>query len=125
MIVVDASAVLAATLNERGADRINIPAVARVISAVNACEVLTRLLDLGWNMTDAIASFDRFDFESVPFDAEQAQAAAFLRLNTRHLGISLGDRACLALAMARCLPVLTAYRVWASLDLGIEIRLVR
>jgi PIN domain nuclease of toxin-antitoxin system len=63
--------------------------------------------------------------EMVPFQAEDAALAASLRPKTDPLGLSLGDRACLALALARGVPVLTADRQWGSLDLGIDIRLIR
>lgn len=125
MIVIDASAVLAATLNEVGADRLSEASVVRLISSVNACEVLTRLIDLGRNPTEALASLKRFDFAIASFDAAQAQATAALRMRTRHLGLSLGDRACLALALEQNAPVLTADRAWEKLDIGVEIRLIR
>jgi len=61
----------------------------------------------------------------VTFDAESAYAAAMLRDRTRQFGLSLGDRACLALGAARGLPVLTADRSWAELSIGVEVRLIR
>ncbi|MFL6293015.1 MAG: twitching motility protein PilT [Thermoanaerobaculia bacterium] len=61
----------------------------------------------------------------VPFSAAQAERAAFLRALTRHLGLSLGDRACLALADELKLPAATADRNWADLTLAIEIRVIR
>jgi PIN domain nuclease of toxin-antitoxin system len=61
----------------------------------------------------------------VDFDAAQARVAGDLRSLTRAQGLSLGDRACLALAQALGLPVMTADRAWASLEVEIKIRTVR
>jgi len=65
------------------------------------------------------------DLRVVPFDGLQARTAARLRSTTRHAGLSLGDRACLALADRLGYPVVTADRVWASLEVGIEIIMIR
>jgi ribonuclease VapC len=59
----------------------------------------------------------------VPFDRDLAIRAGDLRSESTSL--SLGDRACLALALARGLPAYTAERSWAKLELGIDIRLIR
>ncbi len=59
------------------------------------------------------------------FNDGQARVTADLLPRTRALGLSLGDRACLALAMERKLPVLTADRAWKSLRVGVEIRVIR
>jgi ribonuclease VapC len=59
------------------------------------------------------------------FDAEQAKAAASLRKATRDAGLSLGDRACLALRIKAGLPVRTAERAWATLKMDVSIRLIR
>jgi PIN domain nuclease of toxin-antitoxin system len=96
-----------------------------MISAVNVAEVITRLIDLGYSPEAAEAAVSRGGFEVIPFDMAAASLAAKLRVATRHLGLSLGDRACLALAERERLPVLTADRAWASLDIGVEIRLIR
>jgi len=61
----------------------------------------------------------------VPFGAEDAELAAQLRSSTQILGLSLADRACLALAARTDLPALTADRAWAGLDVGIRVRLFR
>jgi PIN domain nuclease of toxin-antitoxin system len=61
----------------------------------------------------------------IEFDAEQAIIAASFDSLTRKYGLSLGDRACLALAKSKNLPVLTADKVWKELDLGVKIRLIR
>jgi PIN domain nuclease of toxin-antitoxin system len=96
-----------------------------MISAVNVAEVITRLIDLGYSPEAAEVAISRGGFEVIPFDTAAASLAAKLRVTTRHLGLSLGDRACLALAEREGLPVLTADRAWASLDIGVEIRLIR
>jgi ribonuclease VapC len=61
----------------------------------------------------------------VDFDAELAEMSADLRPATRPNGLSLGDRACLALAQKRGAVALTADRTWASVDVPVEVRVVR
>ena len=61
----------------------------------------------------------------VAFDGEQAREAARLRVKTRSLGLSLADRATLALARLRGLPVLTTDRAWRSLRLPIKVEVIR
>lgn len=63
--------------------------------------------------------------EVLPFTAALAEATAQLRPLTREAGLSLGDRACLALAGALGLPAVTADRIWPDLRLPVEIRVVR
>lgn len=65
------------------------------------------------------------DLSDVPFDIQQAYATGLLRAATRSHGLSLGDMACLGLAVQLVIPVITADRVWADLDLGVEVRLAR
>ena len=60
-----------------------------------------------------------------PFDESLAVEAGFLRPATRQYGLSLGDRACLALALRERIPVVTADRAWSQLDLGIDIQVIR
>ncbi len=59
------------------------------------------------------------------FDAVHAELAAILREPTRDLGLSLADRACLALASDLEVPAVTADRSWRDLDIGVEVELVR
>jgi PIN domain nuclease of toxin-antitoxin system len=61
----------------------------------------------------------------VDYDEAQALKTAALRPLTIHLGLSLGDRACLALAAAMRLPVMTTDRKWAELDVGVEVVVIR
>jgi len=95
------------------------------MSCVNLSEVSTVLEQNGISPTQAKEICQDLIRELVPFDAEQAFLAANLRKSTRVLGLSLGDRACLALAKKRKLPVLTADRVWVKLSLGLDIHLAR
>ncbi len=124
-IVADASAILAALKNERF-DNINPQRLVRAtISAVNVCEVRTKLHDDGLNEAQADRAVSAMDLRVVPFDEPQARNATRLRSATRRAGLSLGDRACLALGQSLGRPVVTADRVWAKLDIGVEIVLIR
>jgi ribonuclease VapC len=124
-IVADASAILAALKNEPFSNVDPRLLVGATVSAVNVCEVLSKLHDDGLNEEQAQAAVAVMDLRAVPFDGLQARTAARLRSMTRHAGLSLGDRACLALADRLGYPVVTADRVWASLEVGIEIIMIR
>lgn len=124
-VVLDSSAVLALVWREPGA-----PAVAAVmpqarISAVNLAEVVQKLVDRNVDDHTVRAIVDGLGLVAEPFDADQALHAGLLRRIARPKGLSLGDRACLALGRRHGLPVLTADRVWAELDLGVEVVLIR
>ena len=124
-IVADASAILAALKNERF-DNINPQRLVRAtISAVNLCEVRTKLHDDGLNEAQTNAAVSAMDLRVVPFDEPQACIAARLRSATRRAGLSLGDRACLALGEQLGCLVVTADRLWARIDIGVEIVLIR
>jgi ribonuclease VapC len=124
-IVADASAILAALKNEPFGNLDPRRLIGATISAVNVCEVLSKLHDDGLNDTQAEAAVSTMDLHVVPFDASHARTAARLRSITRHAGLSLGDRACLALGLHLGRPVITADRVWASLNLSVEIVVIR
>jgi ribonuclease VapC len=123
--VADASAMLAALKNEPFGEVDPRELVGAAISAVNLCEVLSKLHDDGLSQAQAEAAVSAMNLRIVPFDEPQARAAARLRSVTRHAGLSLGDRACLALGERLGCPVVTADRVWANLDLGVEIVVIR
>ena len=124
-VVFDASAVLAMALREPG--RQSLLRLERVIlvSTVNLAEVRSRLWDKEESETGIDEMLGRIDMSVVTFDAEQAKLAADLRPQTRRFGLSLGDRACLALGIVRKATVYTADRAWSKLDLPVEIKLVR
>ncbi len=124
-VVLDASALLAFLLDEPGATAVAEHLPHSAISAVNYAETLTKLLDRGKPIAESVVGITRLRLEVVPYDAEQAAATAALRAGTKHLGLSLGDRACLALGLTRQAPVLTADRNWTRLDLGVRVQPVR
>ena len=124
-IVADSSAILAALKSEPFSNVDPRRLVGSSISAVNVCEVLSKLHDDGLTDAQADAAISTMDLRVVPFDRPQACIAARLRSITRHAGLSLCDRACLALGDRLGYPVVTADRVWASLDVGVEIVPIR
>jgi ribonuclease VapC len=124
-VVADASAILAALKNEPFSNVHPRLLVGATVSAVNVCEVLSKLHDDGLKEEQAQAAVAVMDLRVIPFDGLQARTAARLRAMTRHAGLSLGDRACLALGDRLGYPMVTADRVWAGLQVGTEIIMIR
>ncbi len=122
----DASAILALAGQEPGHEQVEEAIVAgAAISAVNLSEVIAKLAERG-QPEDAIRErIDGLELLVVPFDEQLAYRAGLLRPLTRQLGLSLGDRACLALAERLGWPALTADRNWQRLQLGIVVQLIR
>lgn len=123
--VLDASAVLALVNGEPGAEVVASRLPGSVMSVTNAIEVGTRLMDKGFSFQLAWDALDRLDIDLADLDSALAFATTRLRDATRACGLSLADRACLALAIRAGLPALTADRTWASLDLPCRIELIR
>lgn len=126
--VLDASAVLALLNDEPGADRVAPHVAEGAISAVNAAEVIGKLVDAGLPEDEAIRALELLALETVDFDARLAARTGTLRSRTRTGGLSLGDRACLATAVQLELPAITADRRWGDIALGalgIELEIVR
>jgi PIN domain nuclease of toxin-antitoxin system len=123
--VLDASALLALIRGEPGADSVEAILGASVMSAVNWSEVRQRLLAHGIDDEALLGDVEALGIEMVAFDAEDAERAASLWPTTRDAGLSLGDRACLALAQRLDRPAVTADRVWTTLGLGIEVVAIR
>ena len=125
-VVLDASALLALLFNQAGADMVAARLASAVISAVNLSEVAAKLADQGMPEEGITATLREFDLDVRPFDASQARVAGALRTATRSCGLSLGDRACLALAQAVNAVVFTADRAWAGLNVnGVRVQLIR
>lgn len=124
-VVLDASAVLALLYDEPGKEIVLDHALGAQLVSVNLSEILTRVIDKGGDQHEVQALVERLQFEIVAFGKDLAIAAAKLRQATKHIGASLGDRACLAFTASSGLPVLTADQKWAKLDLGLDIRMIR
>ena len=129
--VLDASALLAYLLREAGSGHVReaLPRGA-AISAVNWAEVLSKLSDVGQRPEAAAQQLTEQGLlgEAIlvfPLDEALAMEIARLRPLTRSAGLSLGDRACLALARRLGLPVLTADRTWSQLHLGVKMLPIR
>jgi ribonuclease VapC len=123
--VLDASAVLALLNQERGQEKVVGMLDESVISAVNFCEVMGKLIDAGLTEDEARDSIELLNIEVINFDKEMARVAAALRARTRKLGLSLGDRSCLALGLARRNTIVTAEKIWAKLKIGVTIEIIR
>jgi ribonuclease VapC len=125
-IVLDASAVLAILIGEAGAQKLTPRLLSdATISTVNLAEVQSKLVSRGLDPDDAWDAAIGPVGDTEPFTIEQARIAGDLVAQTRSLGLSLGDRACLALGIALGAPVYTADRSWRGLRLGIRIRHIR
>ena len=124
-VVFDSSALLAIAFDEHGAPVALRAARGAIMSAVNLTEVITKLVDRGASREEALRSLHKVGPAVRPFDESLALDAGFLRTATRQYGLSLGDRACLALAMRERAPVVTADRAWSKLDLGIDVQVIR
>lgn len=124
-VVLDSSAVLAHLWNEPGGDFEESMFDTAQMSTVNIAEVISRLIDRGAGMDVAETIAKGLAVNAVAFDFSMALEAGKLRAETRHRGLSLGDRACLALARQNGATVLTADRAWADLDIDLEIEMIR
>ncbi len=125
-VVLDASAILAVISNEPGAEELTPALLARAVgSAVNLAEVQSKLVSRGWTSDQAWEDATSPIREILAFDEEQARIAGDLVVQTRHLGLSLGDRACLALGLTLKVPVYTAERAWNKLKVGVKIHAIR
>ena len=123
--VFDSSALLAIAFGEDGAEVAARALDGAVISAVNAAEVVARYVDRGSSPDQAQRWLEDFGLAVRPFDEVLAMQTGSLREKTREHGLSLGDRACLSLAIRENAPVVTADRAWATLDLDVEVQLIR
>lgn len=125
LAVLDASALMALLRGEEGADRVIDCLDRAIISSVNLAEVQTKLVDAGMGEEDAWRHIAEVGCASVAFDDDHAHIAGGLVRMTRPLGLSLGDRACLALAIDRKATVYTTDRVWRNLGLAIQVEVIR
>ncbi len=123
--VLDASALLALLQQESGTEIVAAALQDSAISTVNWSEVLQKSTSRGIDIDGMQAEFEALGVNIIPFSALQADLAAQLWPETKFLGLSLGDRACLALAIDEKATALTADKAWVKLKNGISIQLIR
>jgi len=123
-IIFDASAVLALLYQEPGHLTVEQHLTHAIISAVNFAEVMATLINGGISISQAERAARDVMKHIIPFNEQQALQTAALRKTTKSLGLSLGDRACLALAILEHLPVLTADKAWAKLDDNLKVKVI-
>ena len=125
-VVLNASAVLAFLGDEPGAQEVGPVFPSAVVSSVTLAEVATKLVERGVESHRVLAGLRAAGVGVVEFTAADAMVAGELRSSTRHRGLSLGDRCCLALALRTGAPrVLTTDRAWGDLDLPLRIEVLR
>jgi ribonuclease VapC len=124
--VLDASVLLAVLNAEAGAEKLTPQLLAAATaSTVNLAEVQSKLVSRGIDPDDAWEAALSPIREAEPFTPQQAKTAGSLVAQTSAMGLSLGGRACVALAIALKAPVYTADRLWKNLKVGVRIHLVR
>lgn len=123
--VLDATALLALLNDEPGAERVAGYVSEAAIGAVNLTEVIGKLAEQGMPEAAIHTALEALGLDIVPFDEDLAYRAGMLHPQTKTLGLSLGDRACLALGQQLSRPVLTADRIWSRLKIGVEVVVIR
>lgn len=96
-----------------------------VVSTVNLAEVQSKLIKKGFPPEDAWKDVNLLVENVGPFTGEQAKIAGTLIRQTEKLGLSLGDRACLALAISLKAPVYTTEQSWKHLKVGVPVHVIR
>ena len=125
-VVLDSSAILAILNDEPGREKFTDDLLDFAhASTVNLAEVHTKLVSRGWPPDAAWEDATSPISSIIPFDENQAKIVGSLVAQTRPLGLSLGDRACLALGLSLGAPVFTAERAWKKLKLSLPIHIIR
>lgn len=125
-VVLDASTLLAILNQEPGAEKLTLKLLSgAATSTVNLAEVQGKLVERGLNPDDAWEATLSPVREAVAFTSEHARLAGNLVAQTRALGLSLGDRACLALGLALRAPVYTADKTWRKLKVNVRVHVIR
>ena len=124
--VLDASAILAYIQQERGAENLTEDILDRAVaSTVNLAEVQSKLVKKGHDPEDAWEEILSLVNAEEPFTSEHARIAGDLITTTEKYGLSLGDRSCVALAIALQAPVYTTEQAWRNLMVGVPIHVIR
>ena len=124
-VVLDASALLAYLKGEPGGDRVDGVLAESVMSSVNWAEVVQKSIAASVNVDGMLDDLQALGLVVEPFMPEDGELAGRLWEQTRQYGLSLGDRACLSLGLRLGVSVLTSDRAWASLNLSLDIQVIR
>ena len=125
-VVLDSSALLALAQAEIGAPIVaSAVAEGAAMSTVNLSETYAVLAKAGASLDRAQVLIAALELTIFPFDEDFAMRTAALRVPTMHAGLSLGDRACLALARSLGVRALTGDKQWTNVDVGVELQLIR
>ena len=124
-VVLDASALMALLNVEPGADAVEEVAGVAAISSVNWSEAYGKLRTRGVDAGSLSTHMGETGITVIAFDEADARRAGELAPVTRGVGLSLADRACLALAASLGVPAVTADRAWVDLDVGVEVVCIR
>lgn len=125
-VVLDASAILAIVFDEPGKERLTAEILdVSVVSTVNLAEVQTKLIKKGFESEEAWWAAVHLVVAVKPFTPDHARIAGDLIAKTEKYGLSLGDRSCLALAIALNAPVYTTEQLWRNLKVGVPIHVIR
>lgn len=123
--VLDASALIALLRKEPGAEQVAAVLTDSCISSVNLAETYGKMVEYGKRLEDVAYQIERLRIPVIPFDSGQAQIVASFWKLTRSIGMSLGDRACLALALQRSAPAFTTEKDWLRCDVGVHVVKIR
>ena len=124
-VVLDASALLAYLQDEPGGERVRAVLAHAVMSTVNWAEVIGKARDEEVDTRGLQEDLVSLGLALEPFSAAQAEIAGQLKERTKQLGLSLGDRACLALGSERGETIYTADRAWRNLHLDVDVETIR
>lgn len=124
-VVLDASALLAYLQDEPGSNSVDEILSEAVISSVNWAEVVQKSVAAEVAVEGMLDELQALGLKVASFTAEDGELAGLLWMQTKNLGLSLGDRACLSLAMRLKVSVLTSDRIWSSLKLNLNIVAIR
>jgi ribonuclease VapC len=124
-IVFDSSVLIAILRQEPGSEVGEKSLNEALISTVNLAEVATYLARNSVPPETIKEALAAFPIEVLPFDREQGLIAGCFYPACKSLGLSLGDRACLALAKSKNLPVLTADKAWLKLEIDVSVKSIR
>ena len=123
--VLDASALLCVLFDEPGAEYVAERLNGALVSATNYTEVVSKLVDRGAPAEEIVVIMADLDIEVVAVDRHQAELAGLMWHTTRDAGLSIGDRACLALALTRKAIAVTTDRAWQKIELELDIEFAR